>query len=164
MATLWLSLGSNLEPRRGYLGQAVASLQRAPFSLLALSNVYESEPQDVTDQPWFLNMAAKVACELEPLPALRALQAIEAAAGKQIERRRGPRTLDIDVLLYDERVIESPELQVPHPALRQRHFVLQPLAEIDPSLVLPPDGQSVREALAKLPRARQVTRRLGPLE
>ncbi len=164
MAILWLSLGSNLEPRRGYLGQALTALRRPPFKLLQVSDVYETEPQDVTDQPWFLNMVAQVSCDLEPLPALRALQAIEAAAKKNIQRRRGPRTLDLDILLYDMRQIDEPDLRVPHPALRQRIFVLEPLAQLAEQLSLPPDQQSVARVLEQAPREGQTVRRLGPLE
>jgi 2-amino-4-hydroxy-6-hydroxymethyldihydropteridine diphosphokinase len=113
------------------------------------SPVYETEPVGPPDQPWFLNMVVEVETTLEPEAVLDVLQRIEASLGRTRERRWGPRTIDIDLLLYHDRVISTPRLVIPHPALASRRFVLEPLAALQPDLVLP-GGLTVAAALAAL--------------
>lgn len=164
MARAALSLGSNLEPRREHLGLALSRLSAPPFKLLKVSSLYETDPVDVLEQPRFLNLVAVVECDLQPLSLLKALQGIEAEAGKAITVRRGPRTLDIDLLLLDGAAIESPELTLPHERLAQRAFVLVPLAEVAPEWVHPITGASVKEMLQALPGGAAGVDKLGAME
>jgi 2-amino-4-hydroxy-6-hydroxymethyldihydropteridine diphosphokinase len=163
MAQALIGLGSNIEPRRGYLKLAVAELGRPPMRLLALSPLYETEPMDVTDQASFLNMAAMVETDLGPQALLGRLQQIEALAHKKVELRRGPRTLDLDLWSCGEAVLESDELTLPHPRMSQRPFVLLPLAEIAPEWRHPLTKLNAGEMLRRLPKPWPAVTLLGPL-
>lgn len=121
-----------------------------------VSPVFLTEPQEMRDQPWFANCVMQVFCDddLEPHDLLRALRSIEDEFGRERTVRFGPRTLDIDILLFGERVIEDEELTIPHPRMRQRAFVLAPLAEIVPDLRLS-WGETATEALSRLAYRRE---------
>ncbi|MDR7555830.1 MAG: 2-amino-4-hydroxy-6-hydroxymethyldihydropteridine diphosphokinase [Armatimonadota bacterium] len=158
MARAYLGLGSNLGDRLALLREAEARLRATPgIRVLARSAVYETEPVGPVDQPWFLNQVLLVETTLDPHALLDAVQQVEAALGRTREARWGPRTIDIDILLYDREVVASPRLSLPHPELARRRFVLLPLADLDPTLRLP-DGRSVTELLHALGNRQRVRR------
>src|SRR5690242_19859511 len=160
--TVYLSLGSNLGDRAANVRAAIAALPSAGALVVRVSSLYETEPVDYLDQPWFLNCAVEAETALSPLNLLHALRGIEARIGSQKEFAKGPRLLDMDILLYGDETIESPELQIPHPRMLQRNFVLAPLAEIAPALKHPGWTANVAEIYAASVDASQV-KRFGPL-
>ncbi len=145
----YIGLGGNVGDRSRNLERAVAALRADPdLNVVAVSRFRETEPVGYADQPPFLNGAVAVETALPPRALLLRLLAVERALGRERTGRRfGPRTIDLDLLLYGSHVVEEPGLVVPHPRLAERRFVLEPLAELDPDLVLP-DGRAVRELLA----------------
>ena len=153
MKTAFLSLGSNLGDREALLNQALERLQAAGVRTVRRSSIHETEPQDFRDQPWFLNMAVEVETDLTPRELLASIQKIEAELGRQRTIPKGPRTIDIDILFYANLIIGTPELEIPHPRLTERRFVLDPLSEIAPDLRHPVTGKTVREAQAALPQS-----------
>lgn len=145
----YVSLGSNQGDREGWLRAAASALARLPSTRLTrISSLYETRPWGLVDQPDFLNLAACLLTSLEPLELLRQTQAIEAQLGRVRTVRWGPRTVDIDLLVYDQLQMATPELTLPHPRMLERAFVLVPLSEIAPDLEV--GGRSVREHLARL--------------
>ncbi len=150
MKTVYLALGSNLGDREARLRQAVAKLEAAEIHILRRSPVYETEPQDVRDQGWFLNAVLEAETALFPMQLLERTQKIEREMGRQRVKVSGPRTIDIDILLYGNFVIRTPQLEIPHPRMTARRFVLQPLAALAPDLRHPVTGKTVREMLADI--------------
>jgi len=140
----FLGLGSNLGDRSYYLEEAVTAMGGAAIKVVATSRTYETEPWGVMDQPLYWNQVIEVETTLEPLELLHVCQEIEHRLGRERKVHWGPRTIDIDILLYDNRVSESEELKLPHPYLEERAFVIAPLREIAPKLVLP-SGRSISE-------------------
>lgn len=141
-ATAYLSLGSNVGNREGNLRMAIARLENAGH-VEAVSSFYETEPVEVTDQPWFINCAVKLVTNKPPQDLLADILAIERSMGRERTRPKGPRNIDIDVLLYGERVVNEPGLTIPHPGLAERMFVLAPLAEIAPEARHPTLGNTI---------------------
>lgn len=144
---VYLALGSNLENRAANLKEAISSLS-PQVDVLAKSKIYETPPWGYTDQPKFLNQVVKVKTYLDPEPLLKHLKRLEIALGRQATFRNGPRLIDIDILFYDDLILETPTLVIPHPRLHERGFVLMPLMDIAPDLVHPVQRQSISEMLA----------------
>lgn len=157
-----LSLGGNVGDRLARLREAVAMLARHEgVRLVAVSSCYETEPMGVVDQPAFLNLAVEIETALAPLELLNTVKDIEREIGREPAMRWGPRMIDIDIILWGERVVESETLSIPHPAFRQRAFVLTPLAEIAADAVDPVTGKTVA-ALAASPEAAGVVALYAP--
>ena len=150
IVTAYLSLGSNMGDRKDNL-RKVLSLLRQEMPLTAVSSVYKTEPWGYTSQPAFLNMACAVETSLSPRGLLALAWRMERELGRVPSFHYGPRTIDVDILLYGDEIIETAELQIPHPHFSARAFVLVPLVEIAPSLVHPALGKSISELLEEIP-------------
>jgi 2-amino-4-hydroxy-6-hydroxymethyldihydropteridine diphosphokinase len=148
---VYLSLGSNVGDRTKNLRDAIAALRKAGINVTHISSMYETEPVDYLDQPWFVNLAVEAETELAPAALLEILRGIETQMGSKKLITKGPRLIDMDILLYGNEVIDTPELQVPHPRLHLRRFVLEPLAELAPNVRHPISGLSVSEMLTRTP-------------
>jgi 2-amino-4-hydroxy-6-hydroxymethyldihydropteridine diphosphokinase len=146
--TVFLSLGSNLGNREGNLRAGIAALAGAGVRVMRASSIYETEPVDYLEQGWFWNCVVEGETELRAMELLHALREIEARMGSKKVIAKGPRILDIDILLYGNETIATAELQVPHPRMLLRRFVLVPLAEIAAGLRLPSWAGTAGEMLA----------------
>jgi 2-amino-4-hydroxy-6-hydroxymethyldihydropteridine diphosphokinase len=160
VAYAYVGLGSNMGDRAGLLLLAVRGMMNAGLRVCRLSSIYETDPVDVTDQPSFLNMVAELAADALPSPEqlLARLLRIEYALGRRRTRRRGPRTIDLDLLLYGDEQRATEFLVLPHPRLDQRRFVLKPLAELNPQLLHPTLHCTISQLLAQTPLTPKVTR------
>lgn len=155
----YLSLGSNLGDRKANLHAAIERLA-ALGEVMAVSSVYETEPVELAHQPWFLNCAVALQTEKMPKQFLAALQSIEKAMGRQRTQPKGPRVIDLDILLFGNSVVDTAGLTIPHPALHQRRFVLEPLAEIAPEQRHPVFKRTIRELRDALPAGPPAVRKL----
>jgi len=159
--TVYLGLGSNLGDRRGALAGSVAELEREGVHVIERSSVYETEPVGIENQPWYLNQVVAGRTRHAPLELLERCLRIEARFGRdRTEVRFGPRPLDIDILLYGDRVIALEGLTVPHPRMHERRFVLVPLVEVAPALTDPRTGDAYAHMLNRLDEGKKVSRSL----
>ncbi len=142
MASVYLGLGSNLGEREENLWQAL-TLLCAQVSLEKVSSVYETEPVGYTEQPLFLNLVCRIATDLSPGELLHLAKDIETSMGRVPSFGSSPRIIDIDILFYEDRIMSTQNLTIPHPRLQDRAFVLMPLAEIAPDLIHPELGKSI---------------------
>jgi 2-amino-4-hydroxy-6-hydroxymethyldihydropteridine diphosphokinase len=159
---VYLSLGSNLGDRGRNLRQAIRALA-ALGQVKAVSAFYETEPVDFADQGWFLNCAVAIETVVGPERMMAELLRMEQKMGRERIQSKGPRTIDIDILMFGQRVVDSPELKIPHPAMHRRRFVLAPLADIAPEARHPVMKRTVRELLAELAEG-QMVRKVGGWE
>ena len=159
---VYLSLGSNIGDRAKNLRTAIAALERVGVRVKKVSSFYETEPVDYAGQAWFLNCAVEGEADMPALELLHALRAIEERMGSKKEFPKGPRLIDLDILLFGQDSINTPELQVPHPRMLRRRFVLEPLAEIAPSLKHPSWPGTAADLLKTTPDRSEVRRAETP--
>jgi len=152
---VYLSLGSNLGDRAEHLNAALSRLESIG-KVVAVSSFYETEPVDLASQPWFLNCAVKLDTEKMPKQLLAHILELEQELGRRRAQQKGPRTIDVDILLFGNSIVETLGLTIPHPALHQRRFVLEPLAEIAPEIRHPVFKRTVRELRDALPPGQTV--------
>lgn len=152
---VYLSLGSNVGNRAGNLNAAIDRL-RAFGEVAAVSSFYETEPVEFTAQSWFLNCAVKLNTEQTPQELLAGILEIERQMGRQRGQQKGPRTIDLDILLFGNSIVDDPGLTIPHPAMHKRRFVLEPLAEIAPDVRHPVLKRSIRKLRDALPPGQTV--------
>jgi 2-amino-4-hydroxy-6-hydroxymethyldihydropteridine diphosphokinase len=159
MARVFIGMGSNLGDRAVQIRKAVESIGMMPATeIVRMSSIYETSPVGIPDQPRFLNAVIEVSTRLVPRDVLKEVRKIEKELGRTEYRRWGPRTIDLDILLYDNDVIISDELTVPHPRMTERKFVLVPLAELDPAVVHPVEQKTVGMILARCSSMEEVVR------
>jgi len=148
MSIVYLSLGSNLGQRKRYIKKAIALLKKNPhFKTERLSSYYETEPTGFKNQPRFINLCLRAKTGLSPDELLKFVKEIEKKLGRKKRRRFGPREIDIDILFYGKKIIKRRDLIIPHPRLKNRLFVLQPLVEISPNLRHPISGLTMTKLL-----------------
>jgi len=157
---VYLSLGSNVGDREAQLRDALSRLSTLG-RVAAVSSLYETEPVEFANQPWFLNSVAALETSETPQQLLAAILGIEEKMGRRRVQKKGPRVIDIDILLFDDAIVQeesgnSNSLTIPHPAMHQRRFVLEPLAEIAPELLHPVLQKTIRELLDALPEGQIV--------
>lgn len=153
MNTCYLALGSNIEPRKTYLESAIKHLHaQENITVVKESFIYETDPFGYEDQDPFLNQVIEINTDLPPDVLLQVIQEIEQANGRERKLRWGPRTLDLDILLYNEENIQTETLVIPHPRMSERAFVLVPLKDIAKNQSINKDNLTVEEALNKLPK------------
>jgi len=156
--TAYLSLGSNLGDRIANILDAIEELRPLCTTPIRRSALYETEPTDLEDQPWFINAVVEMETPIPPCDLLAACHRIEQSAGPEKAVRFGPRFLDIDLLLYGQEAIREADLEVPHPRMHERRFVLVPLLELCPEVTDPRDGSRFADVLERLDEGKKVLR------
>ncbi|MFP4349618.1 MAG: 2-amino-4-hydroxy-6-hydroxymethyldihydropteridine diphosphokinase [Thermodesulfobacteriota bacterium] len=149
MHRAWISLGSNMGDKIGHCRIGMKGLEASGHSVITgVSRYYRTAPVDYTDQEWFVNAAVEIETRLDPFELLKEIHAIEKGAGRdRAGVRFGPRTLDMDILIFDQVNLKTSELTLPHPRMHKRRFVLQPLCDIDPTILHPVFEKTVQELL-----------------
>ncbi len=147
MSEAYIGIGSNLGNRKQNCEKAISLLTENRITVLKRSTMLETEPWGIKDQPKFINMAIKIDTVLKPEDLLNLLKEIESAVGRTKTFRWGPRIIDLDILLYDNLIINTNNVQIPHPGIKDRDFVLRPLAEIAPGKIHPVSKKSIKELL-----------------
>ncbi len=150
MATVYLLLGSNLGDRANNIENALEELNKIGIIILKKSSLYETKPWGYTEQPDFLNLAIECSTNLTPFDLLREIKKIEIKLGRENTIKYGPRIIDIDIILYDNLILKSDTLTIPHPLMHKREFVLKPLCEIAPYLIHPEFKVSLKELLNQI--------------
>jgi 2-amino-4-hydroxy-6-hydroxymethyldihydropteridine diphosphokinase len=150
MHTAYIGIGSNLGRREENCERAIKLLIENGITIVKRSSMIETEPWGVKEQPKFINMAVEIKAGLEPDALLHLLKNIEIEVGRLPTSHWGPRIIDLDILLYDDLIIKTPDLEIPHPHISERDFVLKPLAEIAPEKVHPLLGKSIKNLLMEL--------------
>lgn len=158
MATAFLSLGSNIGDRAANIARAIDCLRKRGVQVIRQSSLYETEPVDYLDQGWFLNSMVQIETQLRPEELMQTLLGVERSMGRERRIPKGPRLIDIDILLYGNEIVRSPELKIPHPRMTERRFVLVPLAEIAPAVAHPVFKKTIAELLALTPDQSTVRR------
>ncbi|MGP0564570.1 MULTISPECIES: 2-amino-4-hydroxy-6-hydroxymethyldihydropteridine diphosphokinase [unclassified Nitrospina] len=157
--TAFIGIGSNMGDAPGHCREAIDRMRTHPaLNLHTASSLYKTQPYGKTDQDWFINAVAQVVTDLSPADLLHVLLGIEKEMGRERREKWGPRKIDLDLLLYDEDTIKEENLQVPHPGIAERRFVLEPLAEISPDLVHPTLSKTIQDLLAETRDDLQVER------
>jgi 2-amino-4-hydroxy-6-hydroxymethyldihydropteridine diphosphokinase len=157
MSIVYISIGSNLGNREENCEKAIALLIKRGIKVIKRSSLCETEPWGVKEQPEFINVAVEVETHLRPEELLKNLKEIEIDIGRRESKLWGPRIIDIDILFYDDLVIKTPELEIPHPGINNRGFVLEPLSEIAPDKIHPVLKKSIKELLLELLKSKQTS-------
>ncbi|MEE8259444.1 MAG: 2-amino-4-hydroxy-6-hydroxymethyldihydropteridine diphosphokinase [Nitrospinaceae bacterium] len=157
--TAYIGIGSNLESPTENCLKAVQRLNaHADLTVVARSSLYQSEPFGITDQDWFVNSVAQITTSLSPEELLRACLSIEQAMGRTRTKKWGPRIIDLDILFYDDLILKQEELEIPHPGIAERSFVLAPMNEIAPEFIHPKLKKSIQGLLIEVPNPQKVNR------
>ena len=149
MVEAYIALGSNLGDREANIKKAIDAL-KVRIKIVKASSLYETKPMYIEDQGWFLNCAVEVETDLTPKELLKFLKNIEQKLGRKTVRRNGPRIIDLDILFYADQILRENDLEVPHPKIGERSFVLVPLAEIAPNLIHPVNKKTIADMLSEL--------------